>query len=127
MLTSIRLRGDDVGNATGKSIRAVEGAVVPTFTVIHCASLPLICTDELDKLQVGPSVATGVTARLRFTVPPNFPEAVRLSVKLAVCPAVMICDVGDPDAKKSDVVLKKMPVPATNPGRTFGFFSRTYS
>jgi hypothetical protein len=29
----------------------VTGAVVPTVTVTACAALPLICTEELDKVQ----------------------------------------------------------------------------
>ncbi len=42
---------------TGKRIPAVEGAVVATFAVTDCAVVPLICKDELDRLQVGRAIA----------------------------------------------------------------------
>ena len=82
----------------GDSIAAVEGAVVPTFTVTDCGVVPLICSEGLDKLQVGPSVTVGVTAQLRLTVPLNMPDPAKLRLKLAVCPALMVCDVDDPEA-----------------------------
>jgi hypothetical protein len=41
----------------------VTRAVVPTVTVTGCAApaLPLICTEELDKVQVGASLTVGLT------------------------------------------------------------------
>jgi hypothetical protein len=81
----------------GESIAVVEGAVVPTFTATDCTVVPLICSDELDKLQVGPRVTAGVMAQPRFTVPLNVPDPARLRLKLAVCPALTVCDVGEPE------------------------------
>jgi hypothetical protein len=85
------------GGSTGESVAVVEGAVVPTFTVTDCAAVPLICSDELDKLQVGPRVAAGVMAQLRLTVPLNVPDPAKLRLKLAVCPALTVCDVDEPE------------------------------
>ena len=77
--------GRDVGgNPTCLSIAVVEGAVVPTFTVTDCAVVPLICSDELDKLQVGPRVTAGVMVQLRFTVPLKLPDPAKVRLKLAV-------------------------------------------
>ncbi len=78
----------------------VTGAVVNTFTIIVCAPLPVISTEELDKLQVGGAVAgTGAIAQLRLTVPVNDPNCVNVKLKLAVCPALTVCDVADPEAR----------------------------
>ena len=76
----------------------VTGAVVPTFTVTDSVPLPLICTDELDKVQVVAGVTVGVTAQLKFTVPENDPDPPRANEKVAVCPALMTWEAGDPDA-----------------------------
>lgn len=76
----------------------VTGAVVPTFTVTVCVPLPLICTELLDKLQVGAGETTGVIAQVRFTVPVNDPVPANARLKLAVCPALMVCEVDEPDA-----------------------------
>jgi hypothetical protein len=85
------------GSPIGESIPVVEEAVVPTVTVTDCAVVPLICSDALDKLQVGPRVAAGVMAQLRLTVPLNVPDPARLRLKLAACPALTVCDVGEPE------------------------------
>jgi hypothetical protein len=85
------------GSSTGESLAVVEGAVVPTFSVTDCAVVPLICSDELDKLQVGPRVIAGVLAQLRLTVPLNVPDPAKLRLKLAVCPALTVCDVDEPE------------------------------
>lgn len=76
----------------------VTGAVVPTFTVTVCVPFPVICTDPLDRPQVRAGVTTGVMAQLRFTVPVNDPVGARARLKLAVCPAVTVCEVGEPEA-----------------------------
>lgn len=83
------------GSPMGNTVAVVKGAVVPTFTVTDWGVVPLICTDELDKLHVGAGVTTGVTAQLRFTVPLNVPDPARLRLKLAVCPALTVCDVAE--------------------------------
>jgi hypothetical protein len=49
-------------------------------------------------VQVGAGVTTGVMAQLRFTVPLNDSTGARASLKLAVCPALMFWEVGDPEA-----------------------------
>jgi len=41
------------GNPIVGTLLLVTGAVVPIFTVMDCAPLSLICTDELDRLHVG--------------------------------------------------------------------------
>lgn len=45
-------------------------------------------------MQVGGRVAAGVIAQLRLTVPENDPLGVSESVKVALCPAVTVADVG---------------------------------
>ena len=96
--SSVHPNGSNSGGCPiGESIAVAEGAVVPTLTVTDCAA-PLICTDELDKLQVGPSVAAGVTAQLRSTAPLNVPDPAKLRLKVAVSPALTVCDVDEPEA-----------------------------
>lgn len=80
----------------------VTDAVVPTFTITDCVPPLLICTEEPDKAHVGGPVATaGVIAQLKFTVPENELLEASVSVKLAVCPALMVWEVGDPEAAPS--------------------------
>jgi hypothetical protein len=86
------------GKFTGGVAAAVPGAVVATFTVTVCALLPLTCTEELDRPQVGAGVTTGVMAQLRFTVPVNDPVGASARLKFAVCPALTVCEVGEPEA-----------------------------
>jgi hypothetical protein len=95
--TNVHSEGTDPGGCpVGESIAEVEGAVVLTSTATDFAMLPLICSDELDKLQVGPRVTAGVTVQLRFTVPLNDPDPARLRLKLALCPGLTVCDVAEP-------------------------------
>lgn len=62
----------------------------------------LICTDEPDKAQVGGAVvAAGAIAQLKLTVPENKLLEASVSVKLAVCPALMVWVIGVPDAAPS--------------------------
>jgi hypothetical protein len=77
---------------------AVVDATVATVTVTGCDPLPAICTEELDRLQVGAGVTTGVMPQVRLTVPLNDPVGARTRLKLAVCPALTIWDVGEPEA-----------------------------
>lgn len=89
-------------------------AVVATFTVTVCVPLALICTEELDRLQVGAGVTTGVMAQLRFTVPVNEAIGANARLKLAVFPAFMVWDVGEPGAgpiEKSRAMVSTIPVP----------------
>ena len=86
----------------GKSkIPAVVGGVVPTVTVTDCAELPLICTVELERLQVGAWGTAGVITQLRFTVPLNAAKGATLKAKLALCPALTVLELG-PDAANSN-------------------------
>jgi hypothetical protein len=52
---------------------------------------------ELERAQVGAGVSVGVMAQLRFTVPENDPVGAKAKLKLAVCPALMVWEVGDPE------------------------------
>ena len=73
--------------------------MVPTFTVTDCVPPLLTCTDEPDKVQVGgPVVTGGVIAQLKFTVPEKELLEASVSAKLAVCPALTVWEVGDPEA-----------------------------
>ena len=88
--------------------------MVATFTVTDCVPLPLIWTEELDRPQVGAGVTAGVMAQLRFTVPVNPPSGANARLKLAVWPAVMVWEVGEPDAEvaeKSGATVSTTPVP----------------
>ena len=102
-------------------VPAIRGWVVPTFTVNDCDPLPLICTEELDKVQGSAGVTAGVTAQFRLTVPLNFPVAPTTRLKLAVCPAFIVLEVGDPEAglivNPGAVVLKSTAGPG-NDGKT---------
>jgi hypothetical protein len=89
---------DPDGKFTCDTLPVVTGAVVPTVTVTDWFPLPVICTEELDKPQVGAGLTTGVMAQLRFTVPVNPAEGVMTKLNLALCPAFMVCEVGDPEA-----------------------------
>jgi hypothetical protein len=85
------------GKLMGEVAAAVTGAVVPTLTVTVCVPLPLICTEELDRAQVGGGVTAGVIAQLRSTVPVNDPVGPMARLKFAVCPALMLWEVGEPE------------------------------
>ena len=76
----------------------VTGAVVPTVTVIACAAPPLICTEALDRVQVGGGVTAGVIPHFRLTVPANDPDGARDKVNIALCPALTVFEVDDPGA-----------------------------
>jgi hypothetical protein len=71
--------------------------VVATFTVTVCVPVPVICTEE-GTLQVGAGVAAGAIAQLRLTVPVKDPLPAKAKLKLAVCPALMLWEVGEPEA-----------------------------
>jgi hypothetical protein len=86
------------GQTTEDPTLVVAGAVVPTLTVTVCVPLPLICTEELDRLQVGAGVTTGVIAQLRFTVLLNDPVPANERLKLALCPALIVWEAGEPEA-----------------------------
>jgi hypothetical protein len=86
------------GNPIVGALLLVTGVVVPIFTVTDCVALPLICTDELDSVHVGAGVTAGVIAQLRLTVPANDPVPAMAKLNLAVCPALIVCEVGDPEA-----------------------------
>ena len=62
----------------------VTGATVPTATVTDAPPLPLICTEEFDKLHVGGGVTAGVMLQFRFSVPVNDPVGANARLKLAV-------------------------------------------
>jgi hypothetical protein len=73
----------------------VVGAVVPTVNIGVCDAVPLICTEELDKVHVGAGIATGVIAQLRLTVPENDSVGVSDKVNVALCPALIVWEVAD--------------------------------
>lgn len=76
----------------------VAGAVVPTVTFTSCAPLPLICTEELDRPQVGAGVTAGVMTQPKFTVPLKESVGAMTKLKFAVFPALTVWEVGDPEA-----------------------------
>ena len=73
--------------------------------------MPLICTVDADKVQVGANVVVGAMAQCKFTVPLNVPDPAILRLKLAVCPALTVCEADEPD---EDAMLKSgrmVPIP----------------
>ena|ERR1700678_1833714 len=76
----------------------VVGAVVATVTDTVWLAPFVICTEELDKAHVGAGEPACVMLQLRLTVPLNDPEDAMERVKFAPCPALIVCDVGDPEA-----------------------------
>jgi len=78
-----------------RTAAVVMGAVVATVTVTVCAVVPEICTEELDKLQVGGGVAAGVITQLSETVPENDETGANDKLKFALCPALTFCEVVD--------------------------------
>ena len=60
--------------------------------------LTVICTERLERPQLGAEDTTGVIVQLRFIVPVNDPVGAKARLKMAVCPALMICEVDEPDA-----------------------------
>lgn len=82
---------------SGKLLLVVD-AVVPTFTVTDSVPLPLIFTEELDNVQVGAGVTDGVIAQLKLTVPVNDSVPANANEKFAVCPTLIVCEVGEPEA-----------------------------
>ena len=88
----------------------VTGAAVPTVTVTGWAAL-LISTDELDKLQIGAGFTAGVMLQLRLTVPLNEPEGRISKLKCALCPGLMVWEVGAPGAAPMRKSGGAMPAP----------------
>jgi hypothetical protein len=89
-------------------VPVVTAAVVPTVTVTDCDPLPVICTEEVDKPQVGAGVTDVLKLQLRVTAPTKDPDGAIVRLNVASCPALMACEVGDPDAApivKSDAVV----------------------
>src|SRR5215469_15097255 len=86
------------GQATGDTTLALEDPIVSTLTVSVWVVPPLISTDGLERLQVGGKVSIGVIAQTRFTVPLNDPVPANESVKVADCPALIVWEVGEPEA-----------------------------
>jgi acyl dehydratase len=62
----------------------IVAAVIPTVTVTDWLVVPLICTAELEKLQVGAEVTVGVIAQLRFAAPVKPPDGVSTNVNIAL-------------------------------------------
>ena len=86
------------GKSTCVRVPEVKLAVVPTVNVTGCDPLPLRFMDELDRPQVGAGVAAGVIAQVRLAVPLNDPAGASIRLKVAVCPALTVCEIGEPDA-----------------------------
>jgi len=78
-------------------VPAVDGEAVFTVTVTGCAELPLICTEELEKLQVGAGVAIGLMLQLRLTAPLKDSDGLTTKRNFALCPTLMVCEADDPD------------------------------
>ena len=98
----VQIRGmGPVGKLTGGTNPVVACAVVPTCTATVCGPVPVICTED-GTLQVGAGVTVGVMAQLKFTVPVNDPVGVMARLKLAVCPALTVWEVGEPEAAPSE-------------------------
>jgi hypothetical protein len=71
----------------------VPAAVVLTTTVTGWPPLPVSCTEGLDRLQAGGEDPEGVRTHVRFTVPLKGPDGVTSKLKLALCPALTVCEV----------------------------------
>ena len=76
----------------------VTGAVVPTVTVTGWAALPLICTEELERPQVGAGFTAGAMLQLSLTEPLNDSRGVTAKLNFALCPARMVSEVDVPEA-----------------------------
>lgn len=81
---------------SGNERLAFEELVVFTETVTVWVPLPVRFTAALDKLHVAAGVATGVIEQLKSTVPLNAPDGASSRLKLAVCPALIVWEVGEP-------------------------------
>jgi hypothetical protein len=86
------------GKLSCDTLPEVAGAVVPTVTVTVWLPLPVIFTEEVDNVHVGAGVTVGVMLQLRLTVPVNDPDGATTKLNLALCPALIVCDVDCPDA-----------------------------
>ena len=71
--------------------------VVATVTVTEVGELPVTLTDA-GTVQIGAGTAVGVTLHARFTVPLNDPAGLSARLKVAVCPAEMVCELDPPEA-----------------------------
>lgn len=118
--TTIQVSGhvDEIGRLRKGVAAAI--AVVPTMTVTACG-LPLICTEGADNVHIAGGAAAGVMAQLRFMVPEKDPLGVRLKVKLAFCPGVMLCELGEGAAiaksgARGGVVFSMTAKPLATPG-----------
>ena len=68
--------------------------------------MPPVTLAELGTVHVGAGVSFGVMPQLRFTVPLNPDTGVSERLKVALCPGLIVCELGDPDVGpmlKSDV------------------------
>ncbi len=73
--------------------------------------MPLvICTEELDRVHVGAGDTMGVMLQSRLTIPLNEPDGATARLNIALCPAEIVWEVGDPVAG-----------PRLNPGAAVAF------
>jgi hypothetical protein len=86
------------GRMTEGTAPMVAGAVVPSVTVTVCGAPPLTDTDVLDKVHVGGGLTTGLTLQVRLTVPVSEPDGATTKLNFALCPALMVWEVGEPEA-----------------------------
>jgi hypothetical protein len=101
-IANVQINGvGPVGKLTGGKAPVVTGAVVPTVTATVCVPLPVIGTED-GTLQVGAGVAVGVIAQVKFTGPVNPPAGASARLKLAVCPALTVWEVDEPEAAPSE-------------------------
>jgi hypothetical protein len=74
----------------------VVGAAV-VIVAVTVTAVPLSCTAEFDKLQVGAGVGVGAMLQLRFTVPVKAPAGATAIPNCAFCPAAIVCEACEPE------------------------------
>jgi len=109
------------GKCVGRGVEPlVIGAVVPTMAVTEELAVPLSCTEGFERLQVGCAAVCGVMAQERATVPVKELDGVKFKVKVALLPALTVCDVGaavaaeksgDPETERVKLWLAALPTP----------------
>jgi hypothetical protein len=88
----------------------LAGAVVATIAVTVCVLVAVICTEELDRLQIGASVTTGVMLQVKLTVPLNDSHAATTSLNFADCPELTVWEATLAEiSKPGAVVLMSTP------------------
>ena len=92
--TSVHSSLGHPGKSADDTPAAVPGAVVVTVTVTGVAA-PRVRLTDAGTLQLGAGVTTGFMAQIRDTVPLNDPAGVKVKLKVAVLPALMVDELPD--------------------------------